>query len=362
LTAIPRRPLSVPANMKTMWKYHRFLPVRDTRHVLTLGEGATPLVQLDDGPFLKMEQLNPSGSYKDRFASCAVSRMREEGLSFCLATSSGNTGSALAAYCARAGIPCHIFLVETTPAGKAVQMLAYGAVLKRVRGFGLDPAASRDVMERLQREATARSAALQISAFSFSPEGMDGVKSIAYEIADDLGEVDDVFVPIGGGGLLTAIARGFSEYFREERISHLPRVHAVQPRGCATVTGPLDRGEFHAVEVECTSVISGLQVPNVIDAQLALDAVLETGGSGQSVSDQEVFSAQEALFSRGVYCEPAGATAYAGYLKARSEGLAPSARRAVCIVTGHGFKDLGSVERAVSSRSIPMVELDRLLD
>ena len=95
---------------------------------------------------------------------------------------------------------------------------------------------------------------------------------------------------------------------------------------------------------------------------MALDIVLETGGSGQSVSDREVFSAQETLFSRGVYCEPAGATAYAGYLKARSEGLVSASRRAVCIVTGHGFKDLDSVERAVSSRSIPMVELDRLLD
>ncbi|MCY3777971.1 MAG: pyridoxal-phosphate dependent enzyme [Candidatus Aminicenantes bacterium] len=345
-----------------MWKYHRYLPVRDTRHILTLGEGATPLVHLDGGPFLKMEQLNPSGSYKDRFASSAVSWMREQGLSSCLATSSGNTGSALAAYCARAGIPCHIFLVETTPAGKAVQMLAYGAVLKRVRGFGLDPAASRDVMERLQREAPARSAALQISAFTFSPEGMDGVKTIGYEIADDLDDVDDVFVPIGGGGLLTAIARGFDDYFREGRIPRVPRIHAVQPRGCATVTGPLDRGETQAVEVECTSVISGLQVPNVIDAQLALDIVLETGGSGQSVSDREVFRAQEALFSRGVYCEPAGATAYAGYLKARSEGSVSASNRAVCIVTGHGFKDLGSVERAVSSRSIPMVELDALLD
>lgn len=345
-----------------MWKYRRLLPIRDTRHVLTLGEGATPLVQLDDGPFLKMEQLNPSGSYKDRFASCAVSWMREQGLSSCLATSSGNTGSALAAYCARAGIPCHIFLVETTPAGKAVQMLAYGAVLKRVKGFGLDPAASREVMERLQKEAPAKRAALQISAFTFSPEGMDGVKTIGYEIADDLDDVDDVFVPIGGGGLLTAIARGFDDYFREGRISRVPRIHAVQPRGCATVTGPLDRGESQAVEVECTSVISGLQVPNVIDAQLALDIVLETGGSGQSVSDREVFRAQEELFGRGVYCEPAGATAYAGYLKARSGGSVSASSRAVCIVTGHGFKDLGSVERAVSTRSIPMVELDRLLD
>ena len=345
-----------------MWKYHRHLPVRDTRHILTLGEGATPLVQLDHGLYLKMEQLNPSGSYKDRFASSAVSWMREQGLKSCLATSSGNTGSALAAYCARAGIPCHIFLVETTPAGKAVQMLAYGAVLKRVRGFGLDPAASRDVMERLQREAPARSAALQISAFTFSPEGMDGVKTIGYEIADDLDDVDDVFVPIGGGGLLTAIARGFADYFREGQIPRVPRIHAVQPRGCATVTGPLDRGQTQAVEVECTSVISGLQVPNVIDAQLALDIVLETGGSGQSVSDREVFRAQETLFSRGVYCEPAGATAYAGYLKARSGGAVSASSRAVCIVTGHGFKDLGSVERAVRSRSIPIVELDRLLD
>ena len=345
-----------------MWKYHCYLPVQDTSNIVTLGEGATPLIELEDRLFLKMEQLNPSGSYKDRFASSAVSWMKEQGLNSCLATSSGNTGSALAAYCARAGIPCQVFLVETTPAGKAFQMLAYGAILKRVRGFGLDPNISQQVIDVLSQEAPKRRSSLQISAFTYSPKGMAGVKSIAYEIAEEPVNAEDIFVPVGGGGLLTAIVQGFSDIVQEGGLRRLPRVHAVQPRGCATVTGPLEQEQLKAVAIECTSAISGLQVPNIIDAQMALEAVLKTGGSGYSVSDEEVFSAQQDLFSRGVYCEPAGATSFAGYLKARSTGALSHNADVICIVTGHGFKDLGSVTEMVNKVSIPTVEPDQLMN
>ncbi len=310
---------------------------------------------------MKLEQLNPTGSYKDRFGSCAVSCMQEQDKRICLATSSGNTGSALAAYCARAGIPCEVFLIETTPAGKTVQMLAYGAKLRRVRGFGLSAEVTEQVMDLLQERADKQGAALQISAFTYSPDGMDGVKSIAYELADSLGEIDDVFVPVGGGALLTDIFRGFSDFLNAGKIRRLPRIHAVQPEGCATVTEPLRRGESKAAAVQCTSMISGLQVPSLIDAQAALEAVRNTQGTGQTLSDSAIYSAQRDLVQQGIYCEPAGATAYGGYVQALKQEILTPSQRSVCIVTGHGFKDLESVERIGSGSQIEEIDPDDLL-
>ncbi len=344
-----------------MWKYAELLPLGDPSHILTLGEGNTPVCELGRNLYLKLEQLNPTGSYKDRFASCAVSCMQEQDKRVCLATSSGNTGSALAAYCARAGIPCEVFLIETTPAGKTVQMLAYGAKLRRVRGFGLSAEVTEQVMDLLRERADKQGAALQISAFTYSPDGMDGVKSIAYELADSLGEIDDVFVPVGGGGLLTAIFRGFSDFLNAGKIRQLPRIHAVQPEGCATVTKPLLRGESKAVAVQCTSMISGLQVPSLIDAQAALEAVRNTQGTGQTLSDSAIYSAQRDLVQQGIYCEPAGATAYAGYVQALEQEILTPSQRSVCIVTGHGFKDLESVERIGSGSQIEEIDLQDLL-
>ena len=344
-----------------MWKYAEFLPLEDPSHILSLGEGNTPVCELKPNLYLKLEQLNPTGSYKDRFASCAVSCMREQGKRVCLATSSGNTGSALAAYCARAGIPCDIFLIETTPAGKTVQMLAYGATLMRVRGFGLSAELTEQVMNLLRERAVQQGAALQISAFTYSPDGMDGVKSIAYELADAPGEIDHVFVPVGGGGLLTAIFRGFSDFLKAGKIRKLPRIHAVQPEGCATVTEPLQRGKSEAVAVECTSMISGLQVPSLIDAQAALESVQTTQGSGQTLSDSAIYDAQRDLVQQGIYCEPAGATAYGGYVQALERGVLSTSQRSVCIVTGNGFKDLESVESIGSNSQIEEIGLQDLM-
>lgn len=205
---------------------------------------------------------------------------------------SGNTGSALAAYCARARIPCHILVMETAPHGKLLQMLAYGASVRRIRGLGLSPAASARLSEALREKTASTSAQFFLSAFTYSPFGMEGVKTIAYELIDGFDFIEHVFVPVGGGGLLTAVFRGFQEIFRAGKTRSMPRIHAVQPEGCATVTGPLCRGELAAISVSCTSAISGLQVPAVFDGHFALTAVRATGGSGQSVSDAAIYSAQ----------------------------------------------------------------------
>ena len=275
-----------------------------------------------DSVWFKLESCQPSGSYKDRFAAAEVARLSAMGVKHVVATSSGNTGSALAAYCARAGMGCSIVVNADAPAGKLAQMRAHRARVLRDRGFAVDATVTERVFSVLRGLAIP----LVVSAFRYCPEAMTAVSAIATELRE--WEPDHVFVPVGGGGLYTAIARGFSGV----------RVHAVQPVGCATVVDAWHAREPVARVVMSTTRISGLSVPNDIDATLALSTLYANGGSGVAVSDEEVIAAQRILLAReGLYCEPAGAAAYAGWLKMRPKG------RSVCLVTGHGFKDPDSI-------------------
>ncbi|MBM3764290.1 MAG: pyridoxal-phosphate dependent enzyme [Acidobacteria bacterium] len=275
-----------------------------------------------DSLLFKLESCQPSGSYKDRFAAAEVERLAALGVKRVVATSSGNTGSALAAYCARAGMQCAVVVNADAPTGKLAQMRAHGARVLRVRGFTVDAAVTERVFEVLRGLGIS----LVVSAFRYCPEAMAAVSSVARELISF--EPAHVFVPVGGGGLYTAVARGIGSV----------RVHAVQPEGCATVVDAWRASESTARVVQSTTRISGLSVPNDIDATLALSTLYANGGEGVAVSDDEVFAAQRLMLSReGIYCEPAGAAAYAGWLKLRPEG------RSVCLVTGHGFKDPDSI-------------------
>jgi len=264
---------------------------------VTLGEGSTPLVEsVAIGPKLgidrlsfKLESANPTGSYKDRFATMAVSDMAARGVKRCLATSSGNTGAALAAYCARAGIPIEIVLVEDAPAGKVGQMAAYGAKLVKVKGFGNDPSVGEAVFAELRRRCESGDAALQVSAFSFSPIGMSGVMTIGFELVEQTaGRVDHVFCPAGGGGLNLGVIRALRIFQKADVLKKMPRVHCVQPVGCATIAGPLAEGSEKARAVDGTTTISGLQVANVIDGDRVVPAVRETGGTGFLPTDEQI--------------------------------------------------------------------------
>jgi threonine synthase len=337
---------------------------------LTLGEGNTPLVRSRSiGPraglerlYFKLEMVNPSGSYKDRFAACAVSHMLAEGKTRCLATSSGNTGAALAAYCAAAGIRCEIAIVETAPLQKLTQMMAYGAVLYRIRGFGLDQSVSHGVFTALEESSRGPEATLQISAFRFSPDGMTGVKSIGYELIEQAREpLDHVFCPAGGGGMVVAVARAFLEARAAGEMpqDHLPRVEAVQPVGNDTIVTPMREGALQARDIQCTSEISGLQVPNDIDGTLAIESARATGGSGQLVTDEEVWEVQRTLArEEGIFTEPAGAVAVAGALNALAEGRIARDAAVVCMVTGSGFKDAKTVDRMAGQEPPRLVDLD----
>lgn len=319
----------------------------------SLGEGNTPLVQsVRIGPaiglgrlFFKLELCNPSGSYKDRFIAAQMRQISSLGVKACIATSSGNTGSSLAAFCARNGVSCTIVVNQDVPAGKLTQMQAHGARVLRVKDFVTSPIVTDRVLGRLVAISGTGRASLVISAYRFCPEGMAGVESISGELARQCDSpINHVFVPVGGGGLFAAVCRGFAK-----QSEPMPRVHAVQPEGCSTVVAAWNRGDDQIRPVTSTTRISGLAVPFDVDAGLALEQLRRFRGYGFAVSDLEVFEAQRMMLEQeGIYAEPAGAAALAGLCQAARKGLVSRDETVVCLVTGHGFKDQDSMLQAVA--------------
>lgn len=339
---------------------------------ITLGEGNTPLVRSRRiGPalglqhlYFKLETVNPTGSYKDRFASAAISEMQREGKRQVIATSSGNTGSALAAYCAAAGMQCKIAIVDGAPLGKLRQMMAYGADIQKVRGFGLDAEITQATFEVLQRIGDQPDAQLQISAFQYSPIGMSGVEAIGHEIVEQLSAVDrcadHLFSCAGGGGLTLAVARGFWSAVAGGQAAASPQIHCVQPAGNNTIAGPLRDGKDRAEEAICSTKISGLQVPTVIDGDAVIAACRHSGGTGFLVEDADIYLSQRDLAQQeGIFSEPAGAVPMTGLKQALDMGIVQPDQTIVCLVTGTGFKDIASIDAMLGTSDCPTVSLEQ---
>jgi threonine synthase len=323
------------------------LQIPEPTNRISLGEGNTPLVRSRNiGPalglknlYFKLENLNPTGSYKDRFAAVLVSEMLEAQQTRCIATSSGNTGAALAAYCAAAQIKCVIVVVDGAPVPKLKQMQLYGADLLMVDGFGKSAEVTTQVFGQLQKLSSELGLPLPISAYRFCPSGMAGVESISHEILNALPDAVEIFVPAGGGGLTLSVARGVAAKERSAK------VHCVQPEGNDTIATSLRAGVPALSVQQSTTRISGLQVANVIDGNEVIAACQQLGGTGQIVSDEAVLRwHKEMAFREGIFCEPAGAVALAGVEKAILSGEINPDAHIVCLVTGSGFKDMATVE------------------
>ena len=357
----------------SIWQYSDRFSTIPAPNQISLGEGNTPLIASRNiGPqaglqnlYFKLETSNPSGSYKDRFAAAAISDMLASGLNRCVATSSGNTGSALAAYCAVAGLECQIAIVETAPEGKLLQMLAYGAELYRVQGFGIDPEITEQTFNRVRQIGRSERSALQISAFCDSPVGMSGVQTISYELLEQSPLTPDhVFCPAGGGGLTLAVARGFDGASDAAKSrTHQTRVHCVQPQGNDTIASALRTGRTEAESVQCQTSISGLQVPNVMDGNEVIAASRASGGTGYTVADEDVYNLQARLAAEeGIFCEPAAAVALAGALQATQLKEVVTSDTVICLVTGSAFKDPPSVERMTRNKTCPSISLKQLFE
>jgi threonine synthase len=312
---------------------------------VTLGEGGTPLLPLDTlacrlglaGLSAKMETFNPTGSYKDRVAAMSLSLARQRGHRGWIATSSGNAGLAFAAYGARAALPGFLCLVASAPLEKRLPLIPYAIGIATVEGVGNASTgdAGAGLMERVRAAADRHGLFLGITANIFNPDGMRGIDTISYELAEQAPGLTHVYVPTGGGGLLVSIARGL------RRRSLDARVVACQPAGCAPIARFLD-GEIPApVIARCKSDISALQLPNPPDGQLASDAAIDSGGWGTVADDEAILSAQRLLAAaEGIFVEPAAAAGLAALMRDVQRGRVGTGDHPVLILTGAGWKDL----------------------
>lgn len=314
-------------------RYREFLPVSDSTPIVSLGEGNTPLLysaklsqRVGRGceVFLKNEGVNPTGSFKDRGMTVAVSKALERRARVLICASTGNTSASAAAYAARAGISCAVVIPAGKIAtGKLMQAFVCGAKIVAVKG-------NFDDALRIVRELDQRSDFVIVN--SINPDRIAGQKTAAFEIVDSLGDAPDLhFLPLGNAGNLTAYWRGYCEYRDRQRSKKLPAMVGIQAEGAA----PIFRNQIVA---EPDTVASAIRIGNPASWNQARAAVDESNGAVDIVSDQEILEAQSWLArSEGIFVEPASAAPIAGLLK--RSGSVPELSRIVCTVTGHGLKD-----------------------
>jgi threonine synthase len=328
-----------------IWRWAQRLPLGDQRHAVTLGEGDTPLLDLTEAldladvtVHLKCEHLNPTGSFKDRIAAVALSLVRERSLHGVVGTSSGNGGAAASAYGARANRHVVLLALASTLPEKLVQIRAAGATVRLVEGLGHDPQTTRQIAEEVRCAAARRGYLPFLTGGRYAPEIMTGARTIAYELAEQAPATTHVYAPIGGGGLYASLWRGYRDV-----AGVIPRLVAVQPSGCPTVSDALAGGRGELTRPS-TTTISGLQVATLFDDDVPA-AIAGSGGHLTEVTDEQVSAAHAYLVRNGVFVEPAGATALAGLFADADSGRLPAGSRVVLIATGAGWKDTSALAR-----------------
>jgi threonine synthase len=321
-------------------RYREMLPVSDATPVVTLHEGNTPLLpaprlseRMRAEVFLKIEGANPTGSFKDRGMTVAMSKALEDGAKAVICASTGNTSASAAAYAARAGLRCLVLIPEGHIAlGKLAQALVHGAVVLQVRD-------NFDVALEIVREIGEREPVVVVN--SINPHRIDGQKTGAFEIVDDLGDAPEVHcIPVGNAGNITAYWKGYLEYKQAGRATRLPKMFGFQAAGAAPIV------EGRIIEHPET-VATAIRIGNPASWYGATAAASESGGAIRAVTDTEILAAYKFLATEeSVFCEAASAASVAGLMKF---GV-PEGSRVVCILTGHGLKD---PDLAISQARVP---------
>lgn len=319
--------------MGVIQRYASLLPVTDKTPLITLGEGNTPLVHLEGISreleidfWGKLEGCNPSGSFKDRGMVMAVAKALESGAKALVCASTGNTSASAAAYAAAAQIPCYVLLPAGKVAlGKLAQALMYGAEVIAVKG-------NFDRALEMAREAADEKGYAIVN--SVNPYRLWGQRSGAWEVCEDLGAAPDWHaIPVGNAGNISAYWAGYRQYEEIGKIKALPKMMGFQAAGAA----PLVTGEPCP---EPETIATAIRIGNPVSAHLAKDAVKESNGEFNSVTDEEILSAQYFLSSKGgIFAEPASCAPLAGLVKLKKLGRLPKGIRVVMVLTGNGLKD-----------------------
>lgn len=353
------RPLSV-------WKYRELIAVDPRSEMFSMSEGGTPLIECRNlgreyglkRLHVKFDGVNPTGSFKDRGMTVGITKARELGMKTVTCASTGNTSASLAAYAGRAGLRCVVLIPEGKVAlGKLAQAMMHGALVVSVKG-NFDEA-----LEIVMKSATALGLYVLNSV---NPFRIEGQKTAAYEVCDQLGgrAPEYLYIPVGNGGNSAAYWKGFAEYESMGLVSGHPVIRGIQAEGAAPVAHMFTTGAAELTPVrDPDTVATAIRIGNPANWKKTVRALKESGGGAASVSDDEILHAQKALARHeGIFAEPAGAAAMAGLIKDLEQGLLDKSSEVVCVSTGHGLKDPDvAVSQCVKPKTIE-ARLDALED
>ncbi len=324
--------VKIKQRQPTMWRYREAIPIQDDANIVSFDEGFTPLTELYFGGkpvLIKQDHLFPTGSFKDRGASVLISKVKELATRLVVEDSSGNAGAAIAAYCARAGIDCSIFVPAAVAAGKVAQIQLYGAKLTRVAGSREDTAEA----------VLAAAGEAYYASHSWNPFFLQGTKIFAFEVCEQLSwkAPDTIILPVGGGSLLLGAYIGFNELLNAEIIERIPKIIAVQSENCA----PLYRAFQENLEEIPTinnreTLAEGIAIAKPVRGKQVVAAVKQSHGDFIVVDDNEIKQSLTAMCNKGYYIEPTSAATIAGISKYLPESSA--AEVIVSVFSGHGLK------------------------
>lgn len=316
-------------------RYKDLLPVK--RELVTLREGNTPLIKARNlekrfklrNLFLKYEGVSPTGSFKDRGSCVTITKALEFGFKRTAVASTGNMGASVAAYSAKAGLECNVFVPEDTPEAKLAQIIAYGAKLHKVHGHFKQCVEQAQAMRKTYLAMT-----------GLNPYYIEGEKTIGYELAEAKPQADIVILPMGTGGVLTATWKGFKEYHQLDLLHKLPKMIGIQPHGCSPIVDAWEHGHEEPEYIEHAGTVADAVLVKVpFNGHTASRAVNESNGFMEKVTDKQIIDAIKLLGSEGVFAEPAGALPLAGLVNLLKDGKIDRNRTIMLVITGHGLKD-----------------------
>lgn len=320
----------INVNTTSVWRYKKLLGLSKSTDTVSLGEGGTPLIQINQGSgllWLKLESENPTGSYKDRGSSVLVSHLINRGVKFTVEDSSGNAGASFAAYCARGNLKCKIFIPESASGPKRTQIEMFGADLVKVPGPRSE--AARAVLEEANHGSV-------YGSHAFMPFGLTGIATIAYELVEQLGKAPaSVIAPVGHGGLLYGIMRGFEAMVKSGFINREPYYIGVQAEGCAPLAVAFQRGEESPADVTPFETLAeGVKVISPIRGKAILKRMSNDKGKMMVIPEEKIRDAYIELARIGVYCEPTSALVWAAAKSVTQMRFIST----VAIITGSGYK------------------------
>ncbi len=334
-------------------EYRDRLPVSSATPIISLCEGGTPLVHaetiskmLNNDVWLKYEGANPTGSFKDRGMTMAISKAAEAGSKAVICASTGNTSASAAAYATKAGMRPVVLVPQGKIAmGKLAQAIAHGAKLLQVDG-------NFDDCLTLARELSDRYPVALVN--SVNPFRIEGQKTASFEIIDALGFAPDLHVlPVGNAGNITAYWKGYNEYFNDGIAKHLPQMWGFQAAGASPIV-------LNKVVSNPETIATAIRIGNPASWKEAVVARDESGGLIDSVTDDEILSAYRLVADKeGLFVEPSSAAGIAGLIKKKSEGNLPTGKKIVITVTGNGLKDVQWVLDGAAAPIVVSVDVDR---